>query len=579
MNRAGRRQQGLGAIELIEQAIHELRAAPPATLASYYLGALPFVLALLFFWADMSRSAFANQHLAGAALGVAALFLWMKFWQAVFARNLRAAFAGEPPPPLGFRQCWRIFIAQTALQPSGLFLLPLALLVALPAAWTCAFYQNLTALGASEAGDVRSAIMRAARQSALWPRQNHVLLAILFAFGFYVFLNWTLVCLALPFLARTLLGVESIFARSPFSLLNTSFFAAMFGLTYLTVDPIVKAAYALRCFYGDSLESGEDLKADLKRLAAAAQPATALLLLALLLSNAPSTSVASPPPVLASPPPPLEERAGERRPSTRLDTARRADNPAGAASTESVSPKKLDRTIQEVIQQPKYAWRMPREKLNASEDAQPGFILRFLQKVGDFLRRVINGFFDWLRKWLPKLFRHHRPETSSGYAWIMLLEILLYVLVGVVIIGLVLLLFRISRNRHRRLQAIPSQAIQPAPDLSDESVGAAQLPEDRWTSLGRELLARGELRLAARAFYFASLAHLAERNLVSLAKFKSNRDYERELRRRGHSFPELLALFSENVSVIDRVWYGLHQISAERVNQFAANVERIKTAA
>ena len=138
VKRTNRRQQGLGAIELIEQAIHELRAAPPSTLASYYLGALPFVLGLLFFWADMSRSAFAEQHLAGAALGVAVLFLWVKVWQAIFARNLRASFAGEPPPPLGWRRSCRILIAQTALQPSGLFLLPLASVLALPFAWTCA---------------------------------------------------------------------------------------------------------------------------------------------------------------------------------------------------------------------------------------------------------------------------------------------------------------------------------------------------------------------------------------------------------------------------------------------------------
>ena len=53
-------------------------------------------------------------------------------------------------------------------------------------------------------------------------------------------------------------------------------------------------------------------------------------------------------------------------------------------------------------------------------------------------------------------------------------------------------------------------------------------------------------------FIFASLAHLAERNLISLAKFKSNRDYERELRRRGHSFPNVLTFFGENVLVFDR---------------------------
>jgi hypothetical protein len=230
---AVRRQQGLAALELIEQAIHQLRAAPAATLASYYVGALPFVLGLLFFWADMSRSAFAEQHLAGGALGVAALFLWMKFWQAVFARNLRASFAGEPAPPLGLRQAWRIFIAQTTLQPSGLFLLPLALVLVLPWAWLCAFYQNLTAFAAAETGDLRPLIKRAARQAALWPKQNHTLLAVVLAFGLYVFLNWTTVCLVLPGLVKMLFGAGSIFTRSPLSLLNTTFLAAMLGLTYL----------------------------------------------------------------------------------------------------------------------------------------------------------------------------------------------------------------------------------------------------------------------------------------------------------------------------------------------------------
>ena len=159
----------------------------------------------------------------------------------------------------------------------------------------------------------------------------------------------------------------------------------------------------------------------------------------------------------------------------------------------------------------------------------------------------------------------------------MFLDILLYLLVAVVVAGLAILVLRLWQSRKRRKEPIASQPIQPAPDLSDESVGAEQLPEDRWTSLAREHLGRGEFRLALRAFYFASLAHLAERNLISLAKFKSNRDYERELRRRGHSFPELLALFGENVLMIDRAWYGLHQVSGEQVSRFAANVERIKT--
>ena len=93
--------------------------------------------------------------------------------------------------------------------------------------------------------------------------------------------------------------------------------------------------------------------------------------------------------------------------------------------------------------------------------------------------------------------------------------------------------------------------------------------------LARELMERGELRLAMRAFYLASLARLAQQNLISLAKFKSNHDYQRELGRRGHSLPELLGLFAENVTVFDRTWYGRHEINATLLDQFAINVEHI----
>jgi hypothetical protein len=79
-----------------------------------------------------------------------------------------------------------------------------------------------------------------------------------------------------------------------------------------------------------------------------------------------------------------------------------------------------------------------------------------------------------------------------------------------------------------------------------------------------------------RAFYFSSLAHLATRNLVNIAKFKSNRDYEGELSRRGHALPELMHTFSGNVLVFDRVWYGMHEINGELLQQFRANVERIR---
>lgn len=547
MKAARRRRGGKAALDLIEEATHLLRTAPAATLAVYFVGAIPFVLGALYFWSDMSRSPFADQHLAEASLGVALLFLWLKFWQAMFARRVRAHLASEPMPRWTLRGCWRVFLSQAIAQPSGLFLIPLSAVLLVPLGWVYAFYQNVSALADDEPNPAATRLKNAWHLALLWPGQNHAVLLILFTFGLCIFLNLTALCLFLPHLIKMVFGIESVFTQSPFSMLNTTFFAAMVGLTYLCVDPILKVVYALRCFQGGSLQSGEDLKAELKEFATPARRlAAAGVLLLALLSASPAGAAGGAP----------------------------AEAPAPKRAT--VSPQDLDRAINEVIHEDKYTWRMPREKTVESDDAR-GPIAKFFAHVRDLFRKWIKAAQEWLRDLIDKLLRRPARSGGSGDTWIVTQNLLLYLLVTAAIIALALLLFRVFQRRRARPAAVVSQAIQPAPDLAAEDLEADQLPEDGWTTLARELLERGELRLALRAFYLASLAHLAQRNLISIARFKSNRDYERELNRRGHSFPALLSVFGENVSVFERIWYGMHEINRELVNRFVANVEQIHT--
>jgi hypothetical protein len=550
MKRA-RRQQGKGSFDLIEEATHLLRTAPVATLAVYYLGAIPFVLGLLYFWADMSRSPFASQHLVDSALGMVALFFWMKSWQVIFARRLRAHVAAEPVPHWTVRRWGRVFLTQAFVQPSGLFVVSLSLIPILPFAWVYAFYQNVTVLDDGGPAGTSSLLKKSWKQATLWPRHNFVVLAIMAGFGFYVFLNWVVAGLTLPHLIKMLFGIESVFTRSTFGLLNTTFFAGMAGLTYLCVDPILKTVYVLRCFYGESLASGEDLRAELNSVASQPMAAIVVLLLGLFCAS------------------PLQA----------ADTPVPATPPARVSVSSSVPPADLDRAINRTIHEDKYTWRMPREKI-VEPDTQEGMMARFFDKVGAMLRKWARVAADWLDKWLRKLFQHPQTYSSSaasGYGWIESLQILLYGLVAVVLASLAIFLYRVWRDR-RTPAVVASEPIQPVPDINDENAGADQLPEDGWTKLARELLERGELRLALRAFYFASLSHLAARNLISIARFKSNRDYERELRRRGHSFPDLLPVFGDNLESFERIWYGLHDVNRELVDRFSANVERMKPA-
>ena len=89
MNKAYKNTQK-GAIEIIEEAVHLLRFSPPGLLLTYYAGTLPFVLGFLFFLGDMSRSAFASNYCTEAALGVSALFIWMKCWHSIFLLQVMA---------------------------------------------------------------------------------------------------------------------------------------------------------------------------------------------------------------------------------------------------------------------------------------------------------------------------------------------------------------------------------------------------------------------------------------------------------------------------------------------------------
>ena len=261
-------------------------------------------------------------------------------------------------------------------------------------------------------------------------------------------------------------------------------------------------------------------------------------------------------------------------------------NPAPSSQQGAgISSSQLDDAINRTIHENKYIYRMPREKIEDT-DTDEGPIGRFFDKIAEMFRKwaravahALGKFIRALAEWLDKLFgRNHTYENpSSGYGWITSVDVLLWALFAAVVCGLVIFLYRVWRGRGKYRSPVATQAILSVPDVSDENVGADQLPEDEWMKLGRELLARGELRLAMRAFYLASLAHLAARNLISIARFKSNREYERELLRRGHSFPDLLSMFGQNISVFEAIWYGMHEVNSDSVNQFALNVEKIKT--
>ncbi len=550
-------------METLEEAVHLLRSAPAAAIAAYLAGSVPFLIGFLFFWAEMSRSRDAEADSFFEALGMALLFLWMNGWKAVFAGRLRRQLEGDGAPRWTWRRAWAVAAVQSAVQPLKLVAMPLAAMAILPAAWICAFFRNVTAL--ADCGQRPGEVLRQARrQASLWQRENWIALAILFAFSLVVFLNVALTLLLLPQLVRMLTGYESEFSRSGvFLAANWTFFAVSAGITWLCVDPFIQALYVLRCFLGQAVGTGADLKAELRRVARAA---TVLVLLVVVCGAQPlprgrgsvgSTSV------------PSRDARGSVHGCALVPSRDRQG---------AVSPATLDRSIDAVLAQSEYRWRLPR----AAPANRPfdSWILKFTEKAAAYLRqgwrwveRGVERLINWLRDVLGSA---ASADQKPGSAPSGLLRVSLWLL-AVLAAGAAVALFLRSRSRRARAPVVAAGV--PIVDLNDESLVASQLPEDAWLALAEEWIGKQNLRMALRALYLGTLAYLGHTGLLTIHACKSNREYERELRRKSRAVPEIPPLFRENLGSFERSWYGMHEVVTEDIGQFRANLDRIKLGA
>ena len=131
-----------------------------------------------------------------------------------------------------------------------------------------------------------------------------------------------------------------------------------------------------------------------------------------------------------------------------------------------------------------------------------------------------------------------------------------------------------QRRRPGPVAASPAVS-SPTPDLTDESIKADDLSANRWLDVAGEFAEKGDLRLAMRALYLGTLAHLADRDIITIELYKSNREYEHELRRRAHEQNELQSLFSSSLNFFERVWYGMYRVARPDYDAFAASHRKI----
>jgi hypothetical protein len=246
---------------------------------------------------------------------------------------------------------------------------------------------------------------------------------------------------------------------------------------------------------------------------------------------------------------------------------------ATAPPQTTVAPAELDRSIERVLERREYAWRLPRIE---PKEQKKGVIQSFLDDVA----KAIGTFFRWLNKmfwklvdWLSPKAEARDPTTLGGLT----VPPMQTIVIVVAVVAVALVIWSLVQKRRRlKAKVVTALAAEAVPDLHREDVTADLLPEERWLQLARELLEQGDLRLALRAAYLGVLAHLGQRELLAIARHKSNLDYRRELARRAVQRRELVGAFEENVFSFERAWYGRATVTREVIERFLSNLEIIR---
>lgn len=195
----------------------------------------------------------------------------------------------------------------------------------------------------------------------------------------------------------------------------------------------------------------------------------------------------------------------------------------------------------------------PASAANGTKDEHSGKLAEILRRP-EYAREIkkpsaipglLERFIKWILSWLPQ----PKPRSVGGLGWISRIAqwLVIALALGVLVYVAKLFLPRLLRARRPKKKSKAKARIVLGERLEpDES--ALDLLAD-----AEALARRGELRAAIRKAYIALLVELGDRKIISLAQYKTNRDYLRAVR-------EVEPLYGDVKQLTDsfeRHWYGL----------------------
>jgi type II secretory pathway pseudopilin PulG len=445
-----------------------------------------------------------------------------------------------------------MFCIQASIQPFSFIVLPVAFLFTVPFGWVFAFYQTVLVQDYNTRTTLKKRIKASAALSAMWPAQNYKILFIISVLSVVIFINTAMIIYSIPLILKKVADIDSAFTMGGFSFFNTTFIFTVLIITWCLTDPIIKSVYALRIFYGESMKTGKDLIVELNTRRGKKISAAIIIFTVIASVSLPAVSYGK---------------------NTTI------------SETAVIDGTTIDSAVEKVLKQSEFAWKIPGEMTPKNDKG--GWLHSFLnwlkpytKSVIDFIKKSAKGLDDFLSRLVP--FRNPDSDENDSSITSALLQPAILILSALICVVLIASLVRVlfsAKKKPVRQPGETSETEKTIPDVEDESIPADQFPPDEWFRLFQSLVEKGELRLAVRALYLGTLSNLSDRGYIAVSLNKSNQDYVQELGRRGAGDPGMQSLFRKSVTFFDRIWYGMHDVSVQEVNNYLEEQTRIGTLA
>jgi hypothetical protein len=223
----------------------------------------------------------------------------------------------------------------------------------------------------------------------------------------------------------------------------------------------------------------------------------------------------------------------------------------------------IDERIQEI--------RRPKVNAASDKDADKGRLAEILRRPeyiskapeGSALERLLERILRWLAKLLPRSSSRMAPGGGSP----VIANIAQILVVGICIAAIAFLIWRYGprlmqgrrkKKKEREARIILGERLEPDQTSADLLAQADALARS------------GDLRSAIRKAYIALLCELGDRKLISIAQYKTNRDYLYSVRDKVALYRSMRKLTTS----FELHWYGLVPAAENDWNDFRNDYQK-----